>query len=123
MCGIQSFFPVPPHLTHLPSFLWHHFAVPWKEGGVLQQQRQEDVFPGAGSLSLEGLLTPLFHYSLPCYNTYFTFGFPSHPDILPSFPVIPSQLIPTRIPGVLIHFWFFITYSNFKFSFCASVVC
>lgn len=58
------------------------------------------------------------------YSIIPLFPFTVHISLLDSLPilVIPSQLFPTEVPGALIHFWFFITYSNFQFPFCASVV-
>lgn len=57
MYGSKSFFSLFSFISHvLPLTLLYHYAVPFNKGRVLQQQREENVFPVEGGLSLEDLL-------------------------------------------------------------------
>lgn len=100
MYGTKSFFPV--------CYVSHILLVPllylYDKGQVLQQQREENVFPVEGSLSLEDLLRPfviLLFTFLVQYIFHFLIYFPLYSLIAFSF-----QLLSAEVPVVFIRFIF-----------------
>lgn len=107
-----------------PALLLYPRAVAFNKGRAVQQQREENVFPAEGGLPLEDLVR-LFVIILFTFLVQYTFHFLI--CILSEYPLfLGSVLVSTvfrRGSRCIDPFYFYITYSNVKFSFHASVVC
>lgn len=100
MYGTKSFFPV----SYVSRILLVTLQYLYDKGQVLQQQREENVFPVEGSLSLEDLLRP-FVVILFTFLVQYIFHFLIY-FLLYSLIVFSFQLLSAEVPVVFIHFIF-----------------